>query len=412
MTLALGEAPERVATISVSVRDLEENLLATSATIAAPKTSVSLGVPAERPLELLAIARTNRPGPAAIGSMPAYLGRAERTIALGREQELVSMTVHPAGVLTVFSELEDDGEGLLGYRLEPEDNNERAVELADPEDQRHLILRTGRYDAVVVQDLDDAPFERELTPNRGIYVAAEIESLARFHFRKKAPRLEPNDPVLLELDTGGPVITEPGMEEDVELSIDAKNAAGESVVVPEAIVRVRISAEPFTALNDPPSIEVTGLPARISGISFSGLGRAIIRATAELADERTIRGAEALNILPRNVSAGLVEEVLLSIEDPSALEEGTVLEVSLLDARGLFATEQEGMLDLSASDPWAFFPAGPTTALSPEDQGLLRRELSRPSGPRGLEVIVRATLTSTAPSLTLSSSVALPLLEM
>ena len=75
-------------------------------------------------------------------------------------------------------------------------------------------------------------------------------------------------------------------------------------------------------------------------------------------------------------------------------------------------SEATGMLDLSASDPWAFFPKGSLTALPPADRGFVRRDISRPSGPRGLPVIVRATLTSTAPALALTASVALPLLEI
>jgi hypothetical protein len=343
--------------------------------------------------------------------MPAYLGRAERTIALGREQELVSMTVHPAGVLSIFPIIEGDKRGLRGFRLEPEERGGLIIELDEPEDPRSLILRTGRYDAFVVERAD-TELMRVIAPGRGIYVAPEIESLTRLRFKEKEPPLLPGDPTSLVIDTGGDVITELGVPRTIAISIEAKNGAGESVVVPTAIVHVTISADPFTALVTAASSDASGLPARIPNVSFTGLGRAIVRARAELTSGRTIRGAAAVNILPRSVTPGSAQRIVLSIEDPTMLEEGTQLDVDLLDARGLFASEQTGKLDLSASDPWAFFPAGPLSAIVKTDHGHIRRDLSRPSGPRGLPVVVRATLTSTAPMLTLSSSVALPLLEI
>lgn len=417
--LALGEIPERVATISISVRDIENNELATSATIAAPKTSVSLGVPAETPLELSAVARTNQPGPAKIGSMPAYVGRAERTIALGREQELVSMTVYPAGVLTVTTRIEDDPDGLLGFRLFPEDRNERGIELGDVRkisDPRSMILRTGRYDALPVEKAKDSPFMRAISPDRGIYVASEVESILIFTFRPKVPAPGPSDPIAIEVElegTNDDVITEPNMTTPITVTLRAIDAAGESVELPEANVRLRVEANPFTILATSGMIEVIGLPATIPGIEFRGLGRAILRAEAELSPaDRPISGVRAMNILPRSVTPGSAAQLALSIEDPNALAQGTVLEVSMLDARGLFASAQGGTLDLSNSDPWAFYEAGPISEIDPRDRGFVRRDLSRPSAPRALPVVVRATLTSTTPVLTLTSSIALPLLEL
>lgn len=415
MLLALGEIPERVATISISVRDIENNELATSATIAAPKTSISLGVPAETPLELFAVARTNQPGPAKIGSMPAYVGRAERTIALGREQELVSMTVYPAGVLTVATRIEDDPDGLLGFRLFPEDRNDRAIELGNVRritEPRSMILRTGRYDAIPVERAKDSPFMRAIAPDRGIYVAAEVESILLFTFRPKTPAPLPGDPIALVLDTGGDVITEPSMTAERTVELRAIDAAGEDVPIPEATTRLRVEVVPFTSLASSGMIEVEGLPASIPAIAFRGLGRAVLRAEAELPTGRKISGVQAMNIVPRSVTPGSAAQLVLSIPEPERLAEGTVLEVSMLDARGLFAVAQSGTLDLSNSDPWAFYAAGPISAIDPRDRGFVRRDLSRPSAPRALPVAVRATLTSTAPALTLTSSIALPLLEL
>jgi hypothetical protein len=137
----------------------------------------------------------------------------------------------------------------------------------------------------------------------------------------------------------------------------------------------------------------------------------VLRAIALLPEGRTIRGELAFNVLEAGVEPGPAESLELDVEDPAGLARGTRLSISLLDARGLFASSQAGSLDLSASDPWAYFPAGPTREVTAGDRGRVLRELARPSAPRGDEVIVRATFTST-PAIALTSSIALPLLEI
>jgi hypothetical protein len=410
VTLALGEFPERVTSMSISVRDLESAELATSATISAPRTSVRLGVPAERPLEFLAVARTTRPGPAKIGMMPAFLGRTIRTIALGREEEQVSLTVHRAGVLTVIPSIEGEPERLRGYRLG--EDAEIRLDLDDEEDaeqgfQRTLILRTGRYDPVLVERRP----ESEVIPSRGIFVAPEIETLAPLLIRPRSAPLLPLDAASLSVLASSEVVVPSGEEIQMPLSVTASAALGGEVFVADAEVRVSIEAVPQQLVAGARAFVVQGLPAMLS-VRLSGLGRVSILAHAMLPDGRVLSASRALNVRPPEIEPGVASSILLSVRDPEELIAGTKLEVSLLDAQGLFAATQSGVLDLSASDPWAFFPAGATSGIAAKERGRAERDLARPSGPRGLPVVVRATVTSTAPELTLTSTIVLPLLEI
>lgn len=409
VTIALSEFPERVTSMSISVRDLESEELATSATIAAPRTSVRLGVPAERPLRFLAIARTTKLGPAAIGMMPAFVGRAERTIALGREEELVSLTVHRAGVLTVQPQIEGLPERLRGYRIG--DEAEVRLELDEDTEQgvsSYLILRTGRYDPSLVQREE----ESEVIPSRGIYVAPETETIAPLLIRPRSAPLLPLDAALLSIVAPDELLLETGEEATLPLSFTASTALGGATTAEGAALTLTIEATPTRLLAGPNRFTATSLPATIEDVRIQGQGRLLLRARAELPDGRVLSATRALNVRPADLTPGPARTLALSLRDPAALLEGTKLEAALIDENGLFASSQGGVLDLSASDPWAFFPAGPKSAISPRDRGRVERDLSRPSGPRGLPVAVRATVTSSVPELTLTSTIVLPLLEM
>jgi hypothetical protein len=96
---------------------------------------------------------------------------------------------------------------------------------------------------------------------------------------------------------------------------------------------------------------------------------------------------------------------------PDDLIRGARVAAELIDQRGLFAEEADGTMDFGDSDPWLFFPGGPGAEVTPADRGHLIREVARPSGPRGLFVVLRAVFTSTAIPGTLTASVTLPVLE-
>jgi hypothetical protein len=104
-------------------------------------------------------------------------------------------------------------------------------------------------------------------------------------------------------------------------------------------------------------------------------------------------------------------QLVLRAADPTQLNTGTALIAELVDPNGLFAQDFDGRIDLSASDPWAFFPDGATAAIRPSLRGRFERPLIRASGPRELPVAVRATVSSTATG-TLTATISLPVLAL
>lgn len=115
MVLAVGDVPEDVQTISVFVREVDSAALVATATLTVPTRRVSLGVPAEVPLELNAVARSEQPASEALGGrMPVYVARTVRTVPLGNEQYVAALDARPGGGLTVV--LDGDPEAGVSSR--------------------------------------------------------------------------------------------------------------------------------------------------------------------------------------------------------------------------------------------------------------------------------------------------------
>jgi hypothetical protein len=240
---------------------------------------------------------------------------------------------------------------------------------------------------------------------------------------RSRPALSPRAPDALRLtlldETNRPLLapdvieTRPGSPVSVRLAVRALDATGAEVSA-RGDVLITIAGEPRSVIAGRSTLAAAEVPATISGLAFAGAGRSRLRASARLEDGRTIRGSIAANVLPRGIAPGPPERLALEIEDLLRLEEGTAFDVDVLDGRGFFASDASGVLDLSRSDPWVFFPDGPGREITRLDRGHIRHGLARPSGPRGLPVVLRATLTSTAvPAIAgvLTSSIVLPLLE-
>lgn len=432
VVLTLEGIPERVRTLSVVVLEVETGEVVASATAAAPRTSFELGVPAEVPLELQVVARTDRPGPRAIGAMPAYFGSTLRTIALDRERERVSLVLHPAGVLTLGTRVEpgvvEDEDQTLGVRLEREGSAARPRDLVlaplDPErwaPVRSLVLRTGWWSARAFHHEDGPDVDPVVRSGRGLYVGREQESVAAIELVPEGPEPLPGDPVRLELalldEAGrsfeGRVATEASSNRPIAVRIVARDAAGREVRARVPRLEVSVAAEPPELLRASPAgpPAAASLPLVVPGLAVRGTGTLVVRARATTERGALAEGDAAANLLGPGVVPGPPAAITLGIEEPARLTSGTWLTLDVLDAAGLYASAA-GLVDLSRSDPWAYLPDGSGTALAGADRGHLRRRILRPSGPRGLPVVVRATFTSTAAAGTLTSSVVLPLLEI
>ena len=420
--LGLGPVPAQVASLAGSVTDPRGQVVA-SATVAAPHTRVALGVPAEIPLEVLVVARTNRPSPEAGGTMPAYVGRTQREVPLGREPLVIALELVPAGLLTFQpsfgAEALADGVELrfstAGRTTRPASVRFRRGDL--PAAPVSLVLPAGPIHAEVVASRSEAP--PELSGARGLYVAREQESLA--NLRLAVPREpSPGAPVALRLGLSrdgvllgalDPVEIS-GRPVELELSIEALDDAGQVVAAPDLVVRLGQRTEPPGVLGLPLPAQVARLPARV-GLLPMQAGRLELTARAAAPDGTPLSAARMLNVLGPGDRPGEVARLHLAVQDERRLPEGTGLVLALLDRRGFLTGGPAGRLELGSSDPWAFFPEGASIPVRPGAGPALVVPLVRSSGPRGLEVVVRATLTSTVGHLgTWTSTLTLPVVDL
>jgi hypothetical protein len=432
VVLGLGVVPEGVETIAFHVVDPERSLVVASATITPPALDVVLGVPAEIPLEFRAVARAGDAGPAALGgAMPAYFGAIARTIPLADEQTTVAFTLHPAGVLTMraFLPLGSGYDEVLTVRLTPEEPDElpRLFTLAPldpdaPRDTHSVVLRRGRWSAALVKDdpEDDGPV---LRTGRGLWVARETESIASLLVVPEPRTIAATAPARLELELlavdASPAAQGGVVETPVEgalallLTAAARDGNGDEAapLVPEAVA-IETVAEPGTILVAPPRLSEGALsvPGTVATLSVAGSGRLRLRVAATLVDGRTIDGVLAVNVLAAGDAPSTPERVSLTIDDPDALREGARLSLELVDGRGLYASAG-GTFDLSASDPWISFPGGTTVAIEPDARGVVSVPIVRASGPRGGDVVLRATFTS-SDARVIESSITVPSLEL
>jgi hypothetical protein len=148
VALGLDGVPERVQSITLLV--LRSDRVVASATITPPSTRFELGVPAEVPLELRVLARTERPAGRGLGTCPAFVGSVVRSLPLSSEPITVGLTLEPAGVLGVDASFDPSLSGTT-LRLEPDGRagSPVLVPLTTLASSATLVLPRGRYRASV-----------------------------------------------------------------------------------------------------------------------------------------------------------------------------------------------------------------------------------------------------------------------
>ncbi len=412
--LALSAVPERVRSLTVTVVDLERAQVVATAT-AGPDTQLfALGVPAEVPLELRAVARTDRPGPASLGGvMPAYVARALRTVRLGREQQRISLIAEPAGVMSFTFErrLRDP----VQLRFRNRDTEATIAEIpvaAGRVGVVSVVLPTGPITAELAYEEGVDPSEEpSLRGGTGLYVARETESVAIFDVSDPLDPLPPEAVRSLELELetdrgllppSGPIPTSSAGPERVRITVYGRNSAGQRVRA-DTPVDLRII---FPGLDDPPQQD-QGLPGHFER-SFSGVGRVRFEAQVLFEDREPIRAELELNHLPPSRIPGPAERLELEVDHPEELGGGARLRLRALDRAGLLAVPG-GPFDLSRSDPWVIFPDGLTVSAGAEV--VPRPRVIRSSGPLGVPVSIRATFSATVGH-TIGSTLTLPLLAL
>lgn len=416
--LALAPVPERVRSITITVVDLEAQEVVSTTTAAPDTQSFALGVPAERPLELRVVARTDRPGPLALGGvMPAYVARARRTVRLGREQQRIGLIAEPAGVLTF---------GFVGRLADPivlrfRDRESRAVVAELPIGSGRVgnlsvVLPTGELTSEVAYDEGIDPTEEpRLEGGAGLYVGREAESIAALEVVEPDGVLPEEAPRTLALELrdlqgvvapGAIIRTASVGPTRVQVTVTALDGRGRPVADDRARVSLHLS---FPGLDDPPK-EARGLPATFER-NLLGSGRMRVWVTADLEERRGLRVERELNFLAPGLTLGTPNALELEVDDEDALRAGARLLLRVLDRQGFLVRPTGLAVDLSDSDPWVIFPDGGRFTIPAEEESVYRTRLVRSSGPQRLPVRVRAVATSSLTP-TLSSTLTLPILEL
>jgi len=396
--IGLSTVPPSVTSVTVVVRRGEE--LVVSATVPPSRASISLGVPAEIPLEFTVLARTNRPGPAGIGRMPAYVGRVLRSIPLAADATRVAVTLRPAGVLTVIAPPAPEGAGTTVHVVSDE-AEAAGVVLRAREDGfvGSYVVRAGTFRA----RSDDERFVVD-APGR-IFVARESESVFVLSLREFA-----DEPVTLDLDI--PELLEALAEE--ELTITATGADHERYVDPDAEVAWRIDTAPVAGGLVTPDGDAAGtlmgLPADPIALVAVQATRAWVHVKALLGSGVEITASRVVEV--QGARSGPPVAVVARVTDIDARRTGTQLLIELVDANGAYALGSTVTLDLSASDPWIDLGGAPIASIKARDRGRTLREISAPSGPRQQPLTLVVSASSTVTGFTATTTVTLQPLDL
>ena len=419
VSLGLDSVPEQVASISIFVEDIELGQIVATATVSAGQTTALLGVPAERPLQFTAVAYTQSPGPSPLANMPAFVARNQRVIPLDRDRISVPLNALRAGVLTLrLTGPESQTELPSGLRLtiESEQAGPSLLPLNIPRNlqlyNQTLVLPVGRYSA----RLEEPGREKakwQLRNEYGIHVAAEFETITEL---KIGPRWDDSAGSLPQVElqlanVDGSTLADSFRlhpEQDYLVSALFPDENFETGMIKSA--RWKIRTEPPESLlgqmlrtegefDDVSKLELILFP--------QGEGRAEVNYLIELKDGRNVRAHQNYIIVREESENTLATQLNLSIVAPSEIAEGTELRIEILDKDGLYAKPMSGNIDFLTSDDWLYFLQGPSLDLSTVERGISFRQISRLSGPRGLELVVRATLTSTDVPSTITSTLSI-----
>ena|GEM_PF-5012220 len=418
-SFALDVIPEQVSTLSIFVQDVMNQTVVATATLTKGQNAVLLGVPAEQPLLFSAVGYTDSPGPEKFENMPAFVARSFRTIPLDRDRVDVSLTANRAGVLTYVAETPSSVPFATELRLEiqPEVGTSAIFPLDLPANSSRvtgsIVLASGRYQVRLTKD--SIPSESWMIDNdRGIYVAPEFESVTKLLITESPiPRVTKNDAVELMLETvDGSTLTQDNnvvVGKPISLKVQEKLEA-QSLGRPVAATW-RLRKEPIDCLqsaNNRDSGEFIDLERMSLTLTPACKGRGEIIVLVETEEGNVFWQSRNFNILEAGDSSGPPTDLVLSVFNSSELARSTDLRFELLDAQGLYSFSLPGEIDLSETDDWITFPSGPSIDLATFKNGLGYRAISRLSGPRGLALVARAVVTSTAIMQTITSTVSIP----
>lgn len=402
-TFALGEVPESVETISVFVRQAGRSEVVASSTLGASRSRFALGVPAEVPLEITAVARSDRPAPESLGGhMPIYVARTVRTVPLGNEATVIPLDARPGGALTVLVDGPDEG-GDVRLRLRGAAES-RVLQVRLPlRGTRFMrVLGEGRWSA----ESDDPNWE--LVGGQGLWAAPAVDTFARLRLQRVPAAVSLDAPQALAIEVRSQdrrvsslVSTSTQGPTRLELVVRALDASGQEVPVPPALVSVRVTTVPVGLSSEFPALQ-GGLPLSFDAWTVQGVGRLHLEVQAVFNSGRILRSSWHANL---GEVGGQAAQLLLEVADEAELVEGTALRALLLDSEGRLSIQGPWDLDAGESDAWAHFGQGASVRMTGPVATLA---LSRPSGPRGLGVVLRAVATSTAFSGTLTSTLTLP----
>ena len=417
--LALDAIPEQVSTLSIFVQNTTNREVVATATLTKGQNAVLLGVPAEQSLLFSAIGYTDSPGPKNFDHMPAFVARSRRTVPLDRDRVDVSLTAKRAGVLTYVVKTPDEIPFDSGLRLEvtPEVGASAIFPVDLPANSSQitgsLVLAAGRYKASLTTD--NLPSETWVIDNgRGIYVAPEFESLSQLVVADRPlPRVIENDLIELVLGTvEGSTLTAPynvAVGTPIRLTASLSLESQDSEQPISANWRLRKGPNDCLQHSDNRDFgEFEDLESMTLSFMPTCRGRAELIISVQMIDGDVFWQSRHLNILGMGDAPGPAEDLVMSIFDVTELARTTALRFELLDAQGLYSDSLPGEIDLSESDDWIFFPSGPSIDLATFESGLGYRSISRLSGPRGLELVARAVVTSTSIAQTISSTVSIP----
>ena len=419
VSFGLDSVPEEVASISIFVRDIEKEEIVASSTVSGGQTTALLGVPAERALEFTAVAYTQSPGPASLLNMPVFVARNQSVIPLDRDRIKVPLNAVRAGVLTLRLTPPEDRNRLpddLRLRLESEQGASNLLPLEIPENvevyNKTLILPVGRYRAQLEEpSRDEARWK--LRNREGIHIAAEFETITELKIDARVPDAAPPLPQLeLQLrDSSGSTLADSfRLGPDLEYSIEPVFLSNSLAVQQIRSARWKIRAEPPGTMLGPQS-ETSADFADSSDLELilftQGQGRAEINYEVKLADGRWVRASQNYIVVPEGVENSAATDLQLSIVSPSEIADGSELRIEILDKDGLYAQTLSGNIDLIESDDWLYLIEGPSLDLNTVQRSVSFRQISRLSGPRGIESTVRATLTSTNIPNTITSTLSI-----
>lgn len=405
VALALEGVPERVRSITLMV--LRSDRVVASATITPPSTRFELGVPAEVPLELRVLARTDRPAGRGLGTMPAFVGSVVRSLPLSSEPIAVGLTVEPAGVLGVDAIFDLSLPGAT-LRLEP-DAREGApvlVPLTPLASSATLVLPRGRYRASLEPTGDRV--RARLGTLGPVVVEAET---ATDWFPRILPAAEGDDrlarvAVSATLD-GRPLVGAhipfEGAPRVLTLALTASTADGRAFDDVDDGARFVVDVFPAAALAD--GLARVTRPEATPVFEVRAPGRLLVLAELEPSPRRgaPLQQLLAFDVAPPGWTPGLPIEARVALFEPERLDVGTPLVVELLDAEGRHALGTRGRISVDRASPWIA-----VEPLARVFSGVGALTVARSAAPALRAGSVALTITSTRAALVETATVAVP----